>query len=217
MEDEIEALGGDLPIRREVAVFIALAPGYAEAKLCYRRARRWQRPRAPHTAALAADGELVEILVPCLKSGDLDMHGVAEFGMGCRRALLHDLAHTLVSSHRPVDLHRFARHATTRLERSWRELCPDHEAVRRRVTRCDAEREGIGCEDGARPDAAPEEATRRREQRGGTKTTQERAAIHGAEGIDVEASRESITHDSTPFQTLQIDLLCHKHYPWRPH
>ena len=55
VEDEIEAFDGDLPIRREVPVFIALASSHAEANLCHRRSCRWKRPRPPHLAALTAD------------------------------------------------------------------------------------------------------------------------------------------------------------------
>src|SRR5262245_31914293 len=116
MEYEIEAFGGHLPIGCEIPVFITLAPSDAEAQLAHRRSQRWERPRTARTAAFATNGELVEVLVPCLKSADLDMHGVAEFGIGRRRTLLRDLAHALVGGHRPVDLYRLPRHTTAPIE-----------------------------------------------------------------------------------------------------
>jgi hypothetical protein len=59
--------------------------------------------------------------------------------MGRRRALLHHLAQAFVASYRPVDLHRLSRHAAAALERSRRDLRPDHEAVRRWITCSDTE------------------------------------------------------------------------------
>ena len=61
VKDKIEALGGELPIRREVAVFIALAPDNAK-RSCATGAHGWQRPDAAHRAALTADGEVIEIV-----------------------------------------------------------------------------------------------------------------------------------------------------------
>src|SRR5262249_17537012 len=134
--------GGDLPIRREVAVVIALASDNAKAQLGYWGAHGWQRPGTAYRAALTADSEVIEIVASRLEPANLDVHGGAEFGMGHGRALLRHLAQALVGGDGPGDLHRLARHATAPLERSRRDFRPEHEAVRRRVTGSDAEREG---------------------------------------------------------------------------
>jgi hypothetical protein len=197
MEDEIEVLSGDLLVRREVAVFIALTANRPEAQLWHRCSRRRQRPGAAGAAALAADGELVKIVAPRLEPADLDMHGVTELGMRRCRAFLYHLPQAFVRGYGPVDLHGLPRHAAAASERARRNLRPDHEAVRRRITGSDAEREGRGSEDRAAPDADPKEITRRRMQGGGTQPAQERAAVHGAEVSDIQASRESMAHGST--------------------
>src|SRR5262249_47467214 len=142
VEDKIEAFGGYLPIRREVAVIIALASGNAKAQLCHCSTHSWQCPGAAHQAALIADSEAIEIVASRLEPAHLNVHRVAKFRMGHGRALLRHLAHAFVSGDGPGDLHRLPWHATTTLERSRRDLRPEHEAVRRRVTGSDAEREG---------------------------------------------------------------------------
>jgi hypothetical protein len=95
VEDKIEVLVCGPPIRREVAIFITLAAGHAQANLCHRCSRQWQRSRAPRAAALAADGEVMQILAPRLNPADLDMHGMAELRRGSCCTILHDLAHAL--------------------------------------------------------------------------------------------------------------------------
>ena len=109
VEDKIEAFGGDLPIRREVAVFIALAPDNAKAQLCHRGSHGWQCPGAAYRAALTADGEVIEIVASRLEPAYLDVHRVVEFGMGHGRALLRHLAHAFVGGDGPGDLHRLPR------------------------------------------------------------------------------------------------------------
>ena len=110
--------------------------------MCHWSSHGWQRPGAAHRAALTADGEVIEIVASRLEPANLDVHRVAQFGMGHGRALLCHLAHAFVSGDGPVDLHSLPRHAAAPLERSRRDLRPEHEAVRRRVTGSDAEREG---------------------------------------------------------------------------
>src|SRR5262249_35673411 len=154
----------DLPIRREVAIFIALAPDNAKAQLCQRSSHGWQRPGAAYRAALTTDGEVIEIVASRLEPTDLDMHRVAKFGMGHGRALLRHLAHAFIGGDGPGDLHRLPWHTAAPLERSRRDLRPEHKAVRCRVTGSDTEREGVGGKNGTRPDATPEEAASRREQ-----------------------------------------------------
>ncbi len=109
VKDKIEALGGDLPIRREVTVVIALAPSNAKAQLCHRGSHGWQRPGAAHRAALTTDGEVIEIVASRLEPAHLDVHRVAEFGMGHGCALLRHLAHAFIGGDGPGDLHRFPR------------------------------------------------------------------------------------------------------------
>ena len=129
-------------VRHEVTVVITLAPGNAKAQLCHRGAHCWQHPGAAYRATLTADGEVTELVASWLEPANLDVHRVAVFGMGHGRTLLRHLAHAFVGGDGTGDLHRLPWHATAPLERSRRDLRPDHEAVRRRVTGSDAECEG---------------------------------------------------------------------------
>ena len=194
---EIEPLFGDVAVGGKEPVLVALAAHLPNTDLPDRRASRRQRAGASDLAALSADRELVEVVARRFEPVDLDMHGMAKFGMRDRSALADHLLHAVACRHRPFDLDRPHGHAAAAVERLGRDLGPQHKTVRRRVAAGDAERKGIGRECRRRPKSAREEAAGGGEQRRGREPAQQGAAAHGGELVDIEMRERIETRGKT--------------------
>src|SRR5688500_2804262 len=86
VEHEIEVLGGEMPIRREVARLVLAAPADREAKPIDRRADCRSGHGAAGLAHLSAGVEAVEVFAAGLESADLGTNTVTELGPGNHRS-----------------------------------------------------------------------------------------------------------------------------------
>jgi hypothetical protein len=136
VEDEVELLAGQVPEGGEVAVLIALAAGDAEAELGDGCGHLRQRARATNPASLSPHREPVIVEAVGLKSVDLNVHRMSEFGVRDYRPLLDNRVHALVRGKFPLHLDGAVRHASA-LEGIGRDPGPEHDAPRRGFPRCD--------------------------------------------------------------------------------
>ncbi len=150
VEHEVELLVGDVPKRREVAHFVVIAAAHGVANPIDAGAFCRRGFRATDLTGLAAGKEAVEILPARLKAAGLDVDAVTKLGSSNRLSRLNDRAKGAVRGDLPADLDVRGRHAAA-VVRLGRQPCPQHDAVRPRVSRRDTHREGIRPEDGLRP------------------------------------------------------------------
>ena len=189
-EDEVWIVLGQATIGRVVAALVVLAAGDGEADAVQGGAQGRRGASPAGDAALLASREAVPVVAVRLQAPDLDVDGVAQFRRGHRRTLGDDVAHAGLVGDFPVDRDRSHRHAVADLERLGRQAGPDHEAVRRRIARGDAQLERIGPEDRLGQGLAALQRDRQRGDGGGAENVEQAAA---AEGVAVENG-----HGGTP-------------------
>jgi hypothetical protein len=110
VEDHIEVLLGEAPVRGPVAVLEVLAAHHAEAQPT--RVGEWRRgrPGTPDGAQRAADPEPVEVLPARLQPAYIHVHGVGELRPCERRAGPYHAVELLVASDLPLHRDRSRRH-----------------------------------------------------------------------------------------------------------
>ncbi len=135
VHDEVEIVGHHVTIRGVVPLLVVLATDDAEFQVV-------ERSTVGRSGAGASDGtthatglEPVPVVSSRIESRRLYVDGVRPLGSGVVRAMLYDRVHTLVGGDRPIDRDDLRWHASARLERRRCETCPQHHAVRSRVTR----------------------------------------------------------------------------------
>src|SRR5882762_3456533 len=137
--DEVRLVGDNVAIGAEKSLLVLLAGREREAQALRRRRRRGRSARATDRALGGAGGEAVPVPALGLESRHFDVHG-----MGPRRL-------RNCFSRRNNRFHRLARgefpaHADREGIETAGEARPEDDAVRRRITRCHAERERVRIE-----------------------------------------------------------------------
>ena len=142
VEHEIEVLGGEMPIRREVARLVLAAPADREPKPIDRRADCRRGHGTAGLAHLTAGVEPVEVFAAGLESADLGTNTVAQLGPGNHHAPPCDRLERRIARDLPAQFDGRGRHAAA-FERIGREARPQHHPVRQRLAGRDAKREWI--------------------------------------------------------------------------
>ena len=149
--DEVEALLGDLAVRRIEALLVGLAPDHPEAGPSGTGGPARRGPGASGGRSLAPRQEAIDVVPVRLQARHLHMDRVPEFRAGKDLAAPHHLGEARVRSDLPGDGSRQGGHAAAGLQGLRRQPGPDHEAVLGRITRRDPELERKVREDGIGP------------------------------------------------------------------
>ena len=194
VHDDVEVLLGEPAIGGVVAGLPVLARGEGERERTQRCARCRCRLGSTDGAHVVAGAEPIEVLAPRLESVHLDVHGMSELPWRDGGPGRHDARHRLVRGDLPVDLHGAGPHPAVELQRARREPGPEHDAIRARVARGDAERERVGARRSRCP-RDPGRQLRQAERRGRAgRELQESAAVDLGKDL---GSRESGCHRRT--------------------
>src|SRR5690606_16887922 len=109
------------------------------------RASCWSSLRTANSTGLTTcDEEAIEVRARRLKTRQLNMHAMAKLRACHMHPALNDSAEVFIFCHFPADLDRTSWHTAELGKRIRCKPCPDDEAVRPRIPRCDAKRERIG-------------------------------------------------------------------------
>ena len=142
-EHQVEIFIEQMPVRREVRLFVMLAGGHGEAQAVELAALGFRGTRAPDRADLVAAGEAIPVPAPRFEPVHVDMHAVRQFRHRAHAALAHDVGELVVARHFPAEMDHVRDHAAIRLQRLRGQARPQRHAVGAWIAGGDPERERV--------------------------------------------------------------------------